>query len=238
LVVECAERFGVPVTGAVSSDGAVSLLFNNADAIIDFSAPEATVEMLKLALHRRSMVPIVIGTTGLGKVHEELITSCAGYAPIFHSPNMSVVVAILNELVGDVAKALGPDEFDVEILEAHHKLKKDAPSGTALMLGHSVASARDQIFQDVAQFDRVKEATELRKHGEIGFAVIRGGSIVGMHDVSFNGEFERLSLRHEALDAGIFATGAVKIARWIVDNHLPPGRYTMNDYVHHILNTR
>jgi 4-hydroxy-tetrahydrodipicolinate reductase len=209
-------------------------LFHNSDVIIDFSAPEATAEMLNIALKQGATIPIVIGTTGLNERHEELMTSCARNAPVFYSPNMSVVIAILDALVRSVAKALKADEFDVEILEAHHNRKKDAPSGTALMLGHSVASARNQIFQELAQFDRTR-GSDPRKAGEIGFAVVRGGSIVGMHDISFNGKFERLSLRHEAYDARIFADGALKIAQWMTDGHLSSGRYTMHDYVLHTL---
>jgi 4-hydroxy-tetrahydrodipicolinate reductase len=144
---------------------------------------------------------------------------------------MSVVVAILNEMVKDVAGILGGDEFDVEILEEHHKKKKDAPSGTALMLGKTIAEARKRTFSEVARFDRFNDVAQPRVEGEIGFAALRGGSTVGMHEVSFNGVFEKLTLRHDACDVGIFADGALRIARWLKDKKMPPGIYTMHDYL-------
>lgn len=235
LVVESARLSGLSVIAAVSSKDSIASLFHDTDVIIDFSAPKATAEMLKIALDLKATIPIVIGTTGLDEIHDELMASCAQFAPVFHSPNMSVVIAILNEMVKNVAGILEADKFDVEILEAHHKRKKDAPSGTAIMLGQSVASARNQIFRDVAQFDRIKQnQAEPRKNGEIGFAVVRGGSIVGVHEVSFHGEFEGLSLRHDAHDPRIFADGAIRIARWILEDHIPPGMYTMKDYINSI----
>jgi 4-hydroxy-tetrahydrodipicolinate reductase len=137
---------------------------------------------------------------------------------------MCFSVAVLN-MLAYTATCLLDEDFDVEILDIHHKLKKDAPSGTALMLGLTMAKARNRPFQDVARYD----AKSSRKRGEIGFSSQRCGSVCGVHEVSFSGDYERLEIRHEAYSREIFATGALKVAKWLIGK--PHGYYTMNNFV-------
>lgn len=196
----------------------------NADVMIDFSSPATTVSNLERC--ERRGVAALIGTTGLDADIEQAADSAARRIPVLIAANTSLGVTLLLELVKAAARAL-PDEFDVEITEAHHKLKKDAPSGTALALGRAVAEGRGQSFEAVRGAPREGEAP--RKPGEIGFAVIRAGDLAGEHTVLFAGEGERLTLGHEATDRRIFARGAVKAASWLVSR--PAGRYQMADVI-------
>ncbi|MDR2458583.1 MAG: 4-hydroxy-tetrahydrodipicolinate reductase [Holosporales bacterium] len=216
---------GFAITGKVSRRDNVEVMFGCSDIIIDFSCPLATEAMLRYAASSKSYIPIVIGTTGLSKVHHELMNECATHAPVFCSPNMSPLVAMLNFTVHLLAKIMDED-YDVEIFESHHRMKKDAPSGTALMLGRTIARARNREFDDVANFMRYG-IIEQRKRGEIGFSVQRSGMVVGTHEVAFIGSNESLKIRHEAYSKEIFAKGAVKVAKWLVrqDN----GIYSMDD---------
>lgn len=197
--------------------------FARAQGVIDFTAPAATVEFAALAAQARAVH--VIGTTGLEAEHLSRIAAAARHAVVVRAGNMSLGVNLLVALTRKVAAALGED-WDVEIVEAHHRLKVDAPSGTALMLGEAAAQGREVALSEVA--DRGRDGiTGARGRGRIGFASLRGGDIVGEHDVLFAGEGERVVLRHVATDRAIFARGALRAALWGQDKR--PGEYTMMD---------
>jgi 4-hydroxy-tetrahydrodipicolinate reductase len=218
---------GFAISSKVSSKDNIEIMFHDSDVIIDFSCPLATEAMLRYALANHSHIPIVVGTTGLSNMHHELMEEQSKYAPIFCSPNMSPLVAIFNAVVFFLAKAMNED-FDVEILDSHHGLKKDAPSGTALMLGRTIARARNREFDEVANFIRYG-IIEQRKRGEIGFSVQRSGNVVGLHEVSFVGRHEDVKIRHNAHSKEIFAKGAVKAAKWLVKQVC--GLYSMDDLI-------
>ncbi|WP_428926724.1 4-hydroxy-tetrahydrodipicolinate reductase [Marinibacterium sp. SX1] len=197
--------------------------FSRAQAVIDFTAPAATVEFAGLAAQARAVH--VIGTTGMSDADVARLEPASRHAVIVKAGNMSLGVNLLTLLTRKVAAALDED-FDIEIVEAHHKHKVDAPSGTALMLGEAAAEGRGVELGDVA--DRARDGmTGARKAGDIGFAVVRGGDIVGEHDVVFAAAGERLILRHVATDRAIFARGALKAALWGQDKG--PGLYDMVD---------
>lgn len=192
-----------------------------ADAVIDFTTPDATVAHATLTAQARC--PHIIGTTGFEQSHLDAIAAAARHAAIVRAGNMSLGVNLLVGLARQVAAALG-EEFDIEVIEAHHSRKVDAPSGTALMLGEAAAAGRGVKLEDVA--DRGRDGiTGARKRGDIGFAAVRGGDIVGEHDVLFAGPGERVVLRHVATDRAIFARGALRAALWAQGR--APGEYTM-----------
>ncbi len=213
---------GRPDTGVLVSDDAVATIAK-AQAIIDFTAPEATVEFAALAAQARAVH--VIGTTGMEDAHLAAISAAARHAPIIRAGNMSLGVNLLVELTRKVAAALDAD-YDIEVIEAHHKHKVDAPSGTALMLGEAAAEGRgiDHRENNVRSRDGI---TGARERGTIGYSAIRGGDIVGEHDVLFAGEGERIILRHVATDRRIFSRGALKAAIW--GQNKGPGEYNMVD---------
>ena len=197
--------------------------FARAQAVIDFTAPEATVEFAALAAQARAVH--VIGTTGLEAAHLAPIAAAARHAVVVRAGNMSLGVNLLVKLTEKVAAALDAD-FDIEVIEAHHGRKVDAPSGTALMLAEAAARGRGVALADVA--DRGRDGiTGPRKRGDIGMVAVRGGDIVGEHDVLFAGAGERIVLRHVATDRGIFARGAIKAALW--GQGKTPGEYDMMD---------
>jgi 4-hydroxy-tetrahydrodipicolinate reductase len=194
----------------------------HADAVVDFSAPSASAQLAKLAA--QAQVAHVIGTTGLSPEQETEIAAAARETAIVKSGNMSLGVTLLAALVKQAAKAL-PD-FDIEILEMHHRNKVDAPSGTALLLGAAAAQARGTVLEENSLRGRDGN-TGPRPDGAIGFASLRGGTIVGEHQVVFAGPQERLVMSHAAEDRTIFARGALAAARWA--HGKPPGLYTMRD---------
>lgn len=197
--------------------------FAKAQAVIDFTAPAATVEFAALAAQARAVH--VIGTTGMEEVHLAKIRAAARHAVIVRAGNMSLGVNLLTQLTKKVAAALDAD-WDIEIVEAHHRHKVDAPSGTALMLGEAAAEGRRLNFPDIR--DAAREGiTGARQRGHIGFSAIRGGDVVGEHDVIFAADGERIVLRHLATDRSIFARGALKAALWGQDKK--PGEYDMLD---------
>jgi 4-hydroxy-tetrahydrodipicolinate reductase len=198
-------------------------LFANADVVLDFTAPEATLAYADLAAQAR--VVHVIGTTGLGTEHEERLKAAARHCRIVKSGNMSLGVNLLAALVRRAAAALGPD-YDIEIVEMHHRHKVDAPSGTALMLGRAAAEGRGIDLAENAVRTRDGH-TGPRPEGAIGFATLRGGSVVGDHMVVLAGEGERIELAHRAESRDIFARGAVRAAIWAFDKK--PGLYDMAD---------
>ena len=211
------DPLGVPVT-----DDPLSL-FAHADGVLDFTSPASTVEFA--ALSAQSRIVHVIGTTGLSEADEAKLEAAARHAAIVKAGNMSMGVNLLAALTAQVARALGP-EFDIEILEMHHRHKRDAPSGTSLMLGRAAAAARDVSLADRGIRTRDGDVGP-RREGDIGFAALRGGDVVGEHRVIFAGPGERIELAHVATDRGIFARGAVRAALWAQGR--APGLYSMRD---------
>jgi 4-hydroxy-tetrahydrodipicolinate reductase len=198
-------------------------LFTRIDGIIDFTIPAASVELAGLSAQAR--IVHVIGTTGLSETQEAAIDAAARHATIVKSGNMSLGVNLLAALVKRAAASLGED-FDIEIAEMHHRAKVDAPSGTALLLGEAAAAGRAISLKERSV--RVRDGhTGARVAGDIGFATLRGGSVVGDHMVMFAGDGERIELSHRAESRDIFARGAVKAAIWAKGKK--PGRYSMAD---------
>ncbi|MEM1316902.1 MAG: 4-hydroxy-tetrahydrodipicolinate reductase [Pseudomonadota bacterium] len=198
--------------------------FVDADGVLDFTVPAASVEFSILAAQAR--IVHVIGTTGCTDEDEAKFNAAARHARIVKSGNMSLGVNLLAVLVRQAAKALAAGDFDIEVLEMHHRHKVDAPSGTALLLGEAAAEGRGIALADNST--RVRNGiTGARPSGEIGFATLRGGSVIGEHSVLYAGEGETIELTHRATDRLLFARGAVKAALWAWDKN--PGRYDMLD---------
>jgi 4-hydroxy-tetrahydrodipicolinate reductase len=208
---------GIPISGDPLP------IFAKAEGVLDFTVPAATLAFAELAAQAR--IVHVIGTTGLSADDEAKIKAAARHAPIVKSGNMSLGVNLLASLVRRAAKALDAD-FDVEVLEMHHRQKVDAPSGTALLLGQAAADGRGVSLADHSV--KVREGhTGARKRGDIGFATLRGGSVVGEHSVMFAGDGETIALAHKASDRGLFARGAIHAALWARGRK--PGLYSMAD---------
>ncbi|WP_298915527.1 4-hydroxy-tetrahydrodipicolinate reductase [uncultured Roseobacter sp.] len=213
---------GAAETGVTVTDDIAQAL-QGADVAIDFTAPIATIAVARAAA--KAGVAHVIGTTGMTADEIEQLSGPAGQTVIVRAGNMSLGVNLLVQLTKRVAAALD-DDYDIEIIEAHHNQKVDAPSGTALMLGEAAAEGRGVALEDVS--DRARDGiTGARNRGEIGFAAIRGGDIIGEHDVLFAAAGERITLRHVASDRSVFARGALKAALWAIDKD--PGHYDMLD---------
>jgi 4-hydroxy-tetrahydrodipicolinate reductase len=207
--------------GVTVNDDARAVLAD-ADAVVDFTAPAVSVQLAKLAA--QAHVAHIVGTTGFSAEQEVDIAQAARAIPIVKSGNMSLGVTLLTVLVKQAAKAL--PVFDIEILEMHHRMKVDAPSGTALLLGEAAAEARGISLQENSLRGRDGNTGE-RNVGAIGFASLRGGTVVGEHQAIFAGPHERLVLSHIAEDRSIFARGALAAARWVIGK--PPGLYSMED---------
>ena len=220
--LDVGESMGGASVGVIVSDD-VSSVLSGAHAVIDFTIPKATVAFTEMAAS--AGVAHIIGTTGFDAEHLAQIANSAKKIPIVRAGNMSLGVNLLVQLTKQVAAALDPD-FDIEIIEAHHNKKIDAPSGTALMLGEAAAEGRNVRLEDVSDTDRYG-IVGARKQGDIGIVAIRGGDIVGEHDVMFASSAERITLRHVASDRTVFARGALKAALW-VQSQLP-GEYDMLD---------
>ena len=216
------EAQGTAARGLAVEDDPLPV-FARIRAAIDFTAPEATVAHADLAAQAR--IVHVIGTTGFEAGHLARIAASARHAVVVRAGNMSLGVNLLTALTRRVAAALGPD-YDIEIVEMHHRHKVDAPSGTALMLGEAAASGRGVALDTVAERGR-DGITGARGNAAIGFAALRGGDVVGEHSVIFAGEGERITLGHIATDRGLFARGAVAAVRWGLGQG--PGEYGMND---------
>jgi 4-hydroxy-tetrahydrodipicolinate reductase len=201
----------------------VSVVDDQCDVFVDFSAPEGLRDHLDRALELGK--PIVIGTTGLDAEQQRMIDDAAQQIAVLQAANMSLGVNLLAHVVRQTAARLGPD-WDIEIVEMHHRHKVDAPSGTALLLGRSAAEGRGVELGLVS--DRGRDGiTGPRREGDIGFAALRGGSVAGDHQVIFASDGERIELGHRAESRTIFARGVVEAALWIEDK--PAGRYSMND---------
>jgi 4-hydroxy-tetrahydrodipicolinate reductase len=210
-------RIGIPIGETVEK------LMRDSDVVLEFTSPAATAEHAELAADLGTAM--VIGTTGLSAEQGERVREAARHIPIVWAPNMSLGVNVLLSIVEEVAKRLGPD-WDVEIIEMHHRGKVDAPSGTALALGHAVAAGRGVALEAVEQRGR-DGITGPRRTGDIGFAALRGGDTTGDHHVVFAGAGERLELTHRATTRAIYAKGAVRAARWVVGR--PPGVYGLKE---------
>ena len=219
---DAARLAGLDPNGIIITDDPLTLL-TAAEGILDFTAPAATVELATLAAQMR--IVHVIGTTGLTADDDAKLRAAARHAVIVRSGNMSLGVNLLAAVVKRVAQALDSD-YDIEIVEMHHNRKVDAPSGTALLLGAAAAAGRGINLAEHS--DRGRDGiTGARKKGEIGFAALRGGTVIGEHTVIFAGEGERIELTHKADNRVLFARGALKAALWA--NGRKPGLYSMTD---------
>ena len=213
---------GGMANGIMVSDD-VKAVFQQADVVIDFTLPHATAQHAKIAAETGTA--LVIGTTGMNEDELAAIAQAGQSTAIVRAGNMSLGVNLLTQLTQKVAAALG-EEFDIEVVEYHHNQKVDAPSGTALMLGEAAAEGRGVSLNDVKDSGR-DGITGARKTGDIGFVAVRGGDIVGEHDVLFAGPGERIVLRHVATDRALFARGAVRAAIWA--SAQSAGEYSMLD---------
>jgi 4-hydroxy-tetrahydrodipicolinate reductase len=210
-------RLGVPITTDPLE------IFIRSEGVIDFTSPAATAEHAGLAAQAR--IVHVIGTTGLSTQEDDAVLAASRHAVIVKSGNMSLGVNLLAALTKKAAEVLGPD-YDIEIIEMHHRMKVDAPSGTALMMGRAAADGRKIGLDDHSV--RVRDGhTGVRKRGDIGFATLRGGDVIGDHTVIFAGPGERVELTHRAGDRQLFARGAIRAAQW--GKGKPPGLYSMRD---------
>jgi 4-hydroxy-tetrahydrodipicolinate reductase len=216
-------RMGQALAAAVAENAAFELDQDHGDVLVDLSAPAALPASLDRAVS--AGVPILIGTTGLDDFADRRIAEAAKHVAVLRAPNTSLGVALLSELVERAARVLGTD-WDIEIAETHHRMKADAPSGTALMLGEAAAAGRGSALEA----ERGRDGTGLtRESGAIGFASLRGGTVAGDHDVLFLGPDERVVLSHRAENRMIFARGALAAARFLVGK--PSGLYSMRDVI-------
>jgi 4-hydroxy-tetrahydrodipicolinate reductase len=216
-------RMGRAIAAAVEEDGGFALDQDGGDVIVDFSVPLALSASLRRAV--TAAVPILVGTTGLDDLADQRIAEAASEVAVLRAANTSLGVAVLQDLVERAAAALG-SEWDVEVLEMHHRLKADAPSGTAIALGEAAARGR----QSPLRMEAGRQGTGLkRQEGAIGFAALRGGTVAGDHDVILAGPQERLILSHRAESRMIFARGALAAARFL--HRRPPGLYGMRDVI-------
>lgn len=220
-LVEAIAAAGEVHAGGIDQGGDPLALARGCDVLVDFSAPGALEGNLDAAM--AAEVPIVVGTTGLEERHHWLCDAAGEQVAVLQTGNTSLGVTLLAHLVREAASRLGED-WDIEIAESHHRMKVDAPSGTALLLGQAAAEGRgiDLAAHSARGRDGI---TGARREGDIGFASLRGGSVAGDHTVHFLGQDERLSLTHVAENRAIFAKGAVRAAQWLIGK--PAGRYTM-----------
>lgn len=217
-------RMGKAIQAAIADEPGFVLDNENGDVLLDFSVPEALRASLDRAIS--AGVPLLVGTTGLLDEHEALIADAARNIPVLRAANTSLGVALLTELVERAARVLAPASWDVEISEAHHRHKSDAPSGTALHLGSAVERGRNMDAKE--ELGRCGTGLS-RESGSIGYAAIRGGTVAGDHDVMFLGPDERLILSHRAESRAIFARGALTAARFLAGK--PAGLYSMRDVI-------
>jgi len=214
---------GKAIAAVAAEDPRFRIDQDHGDVLVDFSAPDALQKSLDRAVS--AAIPVLIGTTGLDELADQRIAAAAKEIAVLRAANTSLGVALLGELVERAARVLGPD-WDVEIAETHHRMKADAPSGTALLLGDAAARGRATDLKA----ERGRDGTGLKRApGSIGFASLRGGTVAGDHDVMFLGPDERLMLSHRAENRAIFARGALAAARFLVGR--PAGLYSMRDVI-------
>jgi 4-hydroxy-tetrahydrodipicolinate reductase len=214
---------GKAIATAAAEDSTFQIDNDSGDVLVDFSSPAALQSSLQRAV--ATGVPILIGTTGLDETAEQQIEDAARRVAVLRAANTSLGIAVLSDLVERAAHALGED-WDIEILEMHHRHKADAPSGTALALGEAAARGRGSAIRA----ERGRDGTGLRREvGSIGFASLRGGTVAGDHDVMFAGPDERLVLAHRAENRMIFARGALAAAKFLIGK--PAGLYSMRDVI-------
>ncbi|MBU0668740.1 MAG: 4-hydroxy-tetrahydrodipicolinate reductase [Alphaproteobacteria bacterium] len=216
-------ELGHELAGGVDKGGDVARLADASDVLVDFSSPGSLEANLHAAIG--AGIPLVIGTTGLEERHHRAIDDTARAVPILQTGNTSLGITLLSHLVQEAAARLGED-WDIEIVEMHHRHKVDAPSGTALLLGEAAARGRGVELADKRESGRDGHTGE-RVQGAIGFAALRGGTVAGEHSVIMAGAQERLTFAHSAEDRSIFARGAARAAEWLIGRN--PGRYTMRD---------
>lgn len=204
-----------------TTDNELKNIITSAAVIIDFSLPTATDKILEKAIITKT--PIVICTTGLSTNQLDKIEQAGSDIPILYAPNTSIGANLLMEISGKIAAIL--KDYDVEIVDTHHRNKKDAPSGTAIAIGKSIAKARDHNYDDIVQVGR--SGTSLRQPQEIGISSLRSGGIYGRHDVLFASEGELITVSHQAQSRNLFAEGAIKAAIWLAEQ--PQGIYYMSD---------
>jgi len=219
-------RMGRAIAAAVEDNSAFAIDQDHGDVLVDFSAPAALEASLERAIS--AAIPILVGTTGLQEDHKAQIERAARQIAVIHAPNTSLGINLLRQLVEEAASKLGP-EWDIEILEMHHRNKVDAPSGTALLLGQSAAQGRGSTLQDLSRFDHIGTHPHAREPGTIGYASLRGGSVAGDHVVILATDGERIELGHRAENRMIFARGALAAARFLVGK--APGLYSMRDVI-------
>jgi len=226
-LVALAPQYGLDVSAEVDVDGPTldAELARSARCVIDFSSVgQARATLAFCAAHG---VPAVLGTTGLGPEEEAAVARAAQVVPLVWAPNFSLGVHVLQVLVSEAARLLG-ERWDVELVEAHHRNKVDAPSGTALALAQRVAAARGAGLGEVVRFGREGQVGA-RPRGEVGIHAVRGGTVVGDHTVSFLGDGEAVTLSHRALDRDVFVRGALTSASWLLAAPRAPGRYDLSD---------
>ncbi len=219
-------RMGRSIAAVVAENPGFELSEDHGDVLIDFSSPDALDASLDRAISAN--VPILVGTTGLKPEHHAKIEEAAKQVAVIYAPNTSLGINLLKQLVEEATSRLGPD-WDIEILEMHHRHKVDAPSGTALMLAQSAAKGRGSTLQELGRFDRISELPHAREPGTIGFASLRGGSVAGEHVVILAIDGERIELAHRAESRMIFARGALAAAHFLVGKRA--GLYSMRDVV-------
>jgi 4-hydroxy-tetrahydrodipicolinate reductase len=219
-------RMGKAIAKAVADDPSFAIDQDHGDVLVDFSAPDALEASLDRAISAN--VPILVGTTGLTPEHHARIEQAARQVAVIQAPNTSLGINLLKQLVEEATSRLGP-EWDIEILEMHHRHKVDAPSGTALMLAQSAAKGRGSTIQELSRFDRISEHPHAREPGTIGYASLRGGSVAGEHVVILATDGERIELGHRADSRMIFARGALAAAQFLVGK--PAGLYSMLDVI-------
>jgi len=220
-LAEAVQAAGADLSGGIDKGGDALALARASDALVDFSSPHALEANLDAAV--AAGVPILVGTTGLEERHHWLCDKASEQVPVLQTGNTSLGVNMLAHLVREAASRLGED-WDIEIVETHHRMKVDAPSGTALLLGEAAAEGREIRLADHSERGR-DGITGARSSGTIGFASLRGGTVAGDHTVYLLGDNERISLSHLAENRMIFAKGAVRGALWLIDK--APGRYRM-----------
>ncbi len=224
MIAAAIDRTGAPDLGAEVAPGVIATTdlqaLDGCEVYIDFTTPAAT-----RAVAERARCAAVIGTTGLAAEDEAMIAKLALRAPIVVAANFSLGVNLMLGLVRQAARALGPD-WDAEIVETHHRAKRDAPSGTALMIAHAIAAGHGSDYEQVKRHTR-DGIVGARPRGEIGVSAVRGGDVIGEHTATFFGAAERIEISHRATSREIFAAGALRAAAWVVGK--PPGRYDMLD---------